>query len=78
MRILGQIAIISVILLVSYQLGLVLYASGLWDVEPIFGAIIFGGLAVLLIFDGKAFLDVFVKEEDDVADDDDERIDRRS
>lgn len=78
MRRLGQAAIISVVLFVSYLLSLVLYASGVWDVEPPLGAIIFGGLAVLLIFDGKAFLDAFTDAEDDVVDDNDERIDRRS
>ena len=76
MRVMGLVAI-AVVVLVSYLLGLVLYQSGLWDVEPGLGAMVISLAVGWLFFERDALRDSLIgKEEDFVEDDDEERIDR--
>lgn len=76
MRVMGLVAI-ALVVLVSYLLGLVLYQSGLWDVEPGLGAMVISLAVGWLFFERDALRDSLIgKEEDFPEDDEEERIDR--
>ena len=75
MRVMGLVAMLSWSSC-PYLLGLVLYQSGLWDVEPGLGAIVISLAVGWLVLRRDALRTPDRQEEDCVEDDDEERIDR--